>query len=172
MTRFSLTRLGTGVALSTAVTLALFAFDATPVDAAPAAPIQVVGRAYGLWDLPQDLASTGTATGSFRDVSGALVFTLDATLGEELTPALALRIGTIGGVLDDGSGFAWPRYELSGNWTAFSLTGQGTFNAFVSRQSSPSGPTFLIGTAGGRFRDFPLFPNQQGLFAGRWQATL
>jgi hypothetical protein len=172
MTRISFTHLGTGVALTVGTTLALFAFDASPLDAAPAPPLHVHGTVFGVWDLPQDLASPGVASGVLEDASGTTVFVLDATLDEIQSQALALRIGTIGGALDNGSGLAWPRYEMSGDWTALSLIGSGSYSAFLSRQSSPSGPTFLIGTAGGRFRDFPFLPNQPGASTERWQATL
>ncbi|QDU83269.1 hypothetical protein Pla163_03670 [Planctomycetes bacterium Pla163] len=172
MTRNLLTRLGTGAALTTAATLALFTFDASPLDAAPAPPMQVLGATFGLWDLPQDVGSLGVASGTIADASGATVFELKVSLEEIQSPALALRFGTIDGLLDDGSGLAWPRYEVSGDWTASSLIGRGSFKGTISRQVSPHGPTIPIGTIGGRFRDFPLFPNQDGAFAGRWQATL
>ena len=96
---------------------------------------------------------------------------LDADLHEVATPALAFRIGTIDGDLDDGSGFAFPDYGITGDWVASSLFGAGTFNGLISRQLSPLGPVFLIGTTGGAFRDFPA-TQTAGAFLGRWQADV
>lgn len=141
-------------------------------DAAGSTLVVTSGPLFGTWDLPQDVNTPGKATGTLKDQAGNPSFTLSAVLTELQTPALAFRLGTIDADLDDGSGAVFPQYGMFGDWTALSLIGTGTFSASMTRQHSPLGPVFLIGKAGGAFRDFPTFPNQAGAFAGRWQADI
>jgi|GEM_PF-3938082 len=161
----------TSAALAAGLVFGAAAFDGTSADASASALVVKAGPLFGSWDLPADPSTPGSASGRLNEAPGVTTFTLDAELLETATPALAFRIETIAGDLDDGSGFAYPDYGLTGDWVATSLTGVGSFDAFVTRQVSPLGPVFLVGKAGGAFRDLPAAQGP-GAFTGRWQADV
>lgn len=134
--------------------------------------VVVGGKTFGKWDLPTNTSVAGFAEGALLDSGGATVFKMKAKLVETPSPALAIRLGTMNGVLDNGSGSFYPVYRVAGKWKAAALTGQGSFEATISVQRSPLGPVALIGKMAGKFKDPPSFPNQAGKYEGEWKADL
>ena len=137
---------------------------------AVAAVALINGPTWGDWDLPNG-ASNGWAKGVLQDTSGNTIFKMKAKLVEFPSPALSIRNGKLKGVLDDGSGLPWPRYTVSGSWSGNAFTGEGTFNAIISRQVSPMGPVALVGKMAGKYSD-PGWWWPIGKYKGEWKANL
>jgi len=138
-----------------------------------AAPVLAIAMASGLttgnWNAPT-AAGDGSAQGVLIDSGGMTQFSLDATLVRQAV-IFSIDFGTIDGILDNGTGQAWPLYTFSGEYTGDLLTDSGTFRAQLARQDSPSGPSVLIGRIGGQFQDSASAATI-GTFKGRWQANL
>ena len=138
--------------------------------AAPALAVAFsIGLTSGSWNRPTATAD-GSAQGILTDAAGTTQFAFDATIVQQAV-VFGVEFGTIDGVLDDGSGQAWPLYTMSGSYTGDPVNDSGTFNAQLARQASPSGPSVLIGRIGGLFQD-DASPATIGTFKGRWLANL
>ena len=150
------------------LSLGLLALAWAPAARAVAAS-SVGGVTFGEWNLPS--FGSGFATGALLDQNNNTVFKMKAKLTETPSPALALRQGNLNGELDDGApGF--PIFFVNGSWKALALTGEGSFEAIISKQVSPLGPIVQIGKMAGKFSDPPSFPDQVGKYKGEWKAQL
>ncbi len=142
-----------------------------PPSAGPATPT-IVGTSQGSWDLPTG-ASDGFATGVLALGQGFPFYLMTVTLpAADVTPSGALLTGTLeGGVLSfpltPNGAFD---LDVTGTWTVDPTTGEGTFQAFLTRQLSPGGPIVLLGTINGSFEDLELpgGPDALGTYKARW----